>query len=435
MDLIQYDLSPKIGAHVDSHLFLSILRFIEEQGLYEKKEILRGQLAVLKRTNMTDAAKDIARLLGEEDLESFDKLASEIRPKYEEHKKFVEHLGSNVLTQDVCKRLEVAQKLQLEDLKRKYEISDELVGKLYSYAKFLYECGQYSVSGMLLHHYRQFHPDEISKSIISSAWGSLASDIALESWSNAAQMLVHLQQIVGLDKGMSAQEVLNQRVWLAHWALFVFFRNPEMTETYTEFLVQNSRLLEAMTEATPYLLRYFVAGALLNRHPRKRLSLKDVGTVLEANKGRYDDPITKFFRALKLDFDFEEAGKQLRVCRSILENDYFLSIWVASFMENARLLFFETYAKMHEKLNLSVLSQILFLEDATPSDPLKWVFNAIKVCQIDAKIDAEEGTISITPNTTNPYQRIMERTKAFVGRTQSFTRSGPGPRGQRGGKQ
>jgi translation initiation factor 3 subunit E len=431
MDLIQYDLSPKIGAHVDSHLFLSILRFIEDQGLYEEKEILRGQLAVLKRSNMTDAAKDIARHLGEEDLESFDKLASEIRPKYEEHKKFVEHLGSDVLTQEVCKRLEVAQKLQLEDLKRKYEISEELVGKLYSYAKFLYECGQYSASGMLLHHYRQFHPDEISKSIISSAWGSLASDIALESWSNAAQMLAHLQQIVGLDKGMSAQEVLNQRVWLAHWALFVFFRNPDMAETYTEFLVQNSRLLEAMTEATPYLLRYFVAGALLMRYRRK----KDVVAVLEANTGRYDDPITKFFRALKLDFDFEEAGKQLRVCRSILENDYFLSMWSVKLMENARLLFFETYAKMHEKLCLPVLSEILFLEDAQPSDPLKWVFNAIKVCQIDAKIDAEEGTISITPSTVNPYQRIMERTKAFVGRTQSFTRSAPGPRHQRGGKQ
>jgi translation initiation factor 3 subunit E len=58
-------------------------------------------------------------------------------------------------------------------------------------------------------------------------------------------------------------------------------------------------------------------------------------------------------------FDFDGAQEKLQACREVLDNDLFLYNHAHIFMEEARQLIFETYCRIHQKIDIVMLAQKL----------------------------------------------------------------------------
>lgn len=109
----------------------------------------------------------------------------------------------------------------------------------------------------------------------------------------------------------------------------------------------------------------------------------------------YKDPITEFVECLYVNFDFDGAQKKLRECEQVrddivqcidvltvvfycactillcvcnncecvcidqvLDNDFFLVACVDDFIENARLLVFETFCRIHQCITIEYVAVI-----------------------------------------------------------------------------
>ena len=63
---------------------------------------------------------------------------------------------------------------------------------------------------------------------LSSLWGKLATEILTQDWENALDDLNRLKEV--LDSGVTTSsplQALQQRTWLIHWSLFVFFNHAK----------------------------------------------------------------------------------------------------------------------------------------------------------------------------------------------------------------
>lgn len=80
--------------------------------------------------------------------------------------------------------------------------------------------------------------------------------------------------------------------------------------------------------------------------------LKDLVRVVRQEAYEYRDPITEFLRALYVDFDFEEAQRQLSEAGPLLRGDFFLQGSTDSFVEAARHLISESYCKIHQRIDI-----------------------------------------------------------------------------------
>ena len=66
----------------------------------------------------------------------------------------------------------------------------------------------------------------------------------------------------------------------------------------------------------------------------------------------YSDPITEFVAELLLEFNFDSARERLLACEKVLASDFFLGPLSAEFMEQARLVLFETLARIHKRVDI-----------------------------------------------------------------------------------
>lgn len=66
----------------------------------------------------------------------------------------------------------------------------------------------------------------------------------------------------------------------------------------------------------------------------------------------YKDPVTEFIECLYVNFDFDGAQQKLRDCKTVLMNDFFLVACLDDFIENARLLIFETFCRIHQCISI-----------------------------------------------------------------------------------
>lgn len=64
----------------------------------------------------------------------------------------------------------------LEYIEGKYEFKIEMLGALFRYAKFQYECGNYSAASICLYYYRNLVPHD-DPNYLNALYGKLASEI------------------------------------------------------------------------------------------------------------------------------------------------------------------------------------------------------------------------------------------------------------------
>merc|ERR1711978_833262 len=117
-------------------------------------------------------------------------------------------------------------------------------------------------------------------------------------------------------------------------------------------------------------------------------------------------------------FDFDSAQQKLRECEAVLSTDFFLVACLQDFIENSRLMIFETFCRIHQCISISMLAQKL---NMTPEEAERWIVNLIRNAKLDAKIDSKLGHVVMGTQTMSPYQTLIEKTKALSFRSQMLS--------------
>ncbi|KIL62675.1 hypothetical protein M378DRAFT_12733 [Amanita muscaria Koide BX008] len=127
--------------------------------------------------------------------------------------------------------------------------------------------------------------------------------------------------------------------------------------------------LNTIQTSCPWILRYLSAAAVLSRKTSSSQSAPGAPPVSSRVRNalreiiksfsQYQDPITTFLKELYVEFDFEAAQKALKEAVDLVGNDFFLGEFKDDFLDNARYLISEAYCRIHQKIDVSDLSERL----------------------------------------------------------------------------
>merc|ERR1739838_1026730 len=164
----------------------------------------------------------------------------------------------------------------------------------------------------------------------------------------------------------------------------------------------------------PWMLRYLSTAVITNKSQRRNV-MKDLIKVIQEESYTYQDPITSFIEDLYVNFDFDGAQQKLRDCETVLVNDFFLVACLDDFIENSRMMIFETFCRIHQCISISMLADKLSM---SPEEAEKWIVNLIRNAKLDAKIDSKLSHVVMGNNAVSPYQQVIEKTKSLSFRSQ-----------------
>ena len=117
--------------------------------------------------------------------------------------------------------------------------------------------------------------------------------------------------------------------------------------------------------------RYLSTAVVINKNSRRNVML-DLVKVIQEESYTYKDPITSFIEDLYVNFNFDGAQQKLRQCEEVLESDFFLVSCLNDFIENSRLMIFETFCRIHQCISISMLAEKL---NMNPNEAEKWIGN------------------------------------------------------------
>lgn len=420
--MAEYDLTSRIAPHLDRHLVFPLLEFLQERQLYNDDQILKAKIELLSDTNMVDYAMDIHKSLyhteevPQEMVDRRVEVVARLRSLEEAAAPLVTFLQNASLVQE----LRSDKQYNLQMLNDRYQIGAEQIEALYQYAKFQFECGNYSGAADYLYQYRALCTN--SDRSLSALWGKLAAEILMQNWDAAVEELNRLKEIIDSKSFSSPLNQLQNRIWLMHWSLFIFFNHENGRNGIIDLFFQD-RYLNAIQTNAPHLLRYVATATVINK--RRRNMLKELIKVIQQEQYSYKDPITEFLECLYVNYDFEGAQKKLQECETVIMNDPFLGKQVEDgnfttvplrdeFLENARLFIFETYCRIHRCIDISVLAEKL---NMNYDEAERWIINLVRNSKLDAKLDSLSGTLVMETNHPNVYEQIIENAKNLNLRT------------------
>jgi len=416
--MAQYDLTAKTGANLDRHLVFPLMEFQSDRATFEKKGLDLAKLDLLTDTNMVDFALDIYKsIYGNEEIPvHFEQKRTEVLRLLKSHSEKIQPILKIMDSEEVKKQIDSTRegKQLFEFLERNHDFTLEMLNTIFDYANFQYKCGNYSAAGEYLYFHRALVQPEDPKAI-PSLWGKLASNILMQEWDSAYEDVHRLREIIDQSYGDDQLKLLQNRTWLIHWSLFVFFNHPKGRDTIVDLFLFTPSYLNTIQTTCPWVLRYLATAVITNK--KRRAALKEVVRVIQQESYAYQDPITEFIECLYVNFDFDKAQEKLRECETVLSNDFFLVDCANDFMENARLFIFETFCRIHQCISIDKLSDKLNLSE---EEAERWIVNLIRVSpfKLDAKIDSKLGHVLMEMPTVSPYEQIIEKTKTLAMRTQ-----------------
>ncbi|KAG5552509.1 hypothetical protein RHGRI_010556 [Rhododendron griersonianum] len=456
--MANYDLTPRIAPNLDRHLVFPILEFLQERQLYADEDILKAKIELLNNTNMVDYAMDIHKSLYH--TEEVPQEMVERRVEVVARLKALEEAAAPLVTflqnPNAVGELRAEKQYNLQMLSERYQvdtyalvlsllkynfnqIGPEQIEALYQYAKFQFECGNYSGAADYLYQYRGLCTN--NERSLSALWGKLAAEILMQNWDVALEELNRLKEIIDSKSFASPLNQVQSRIWLMHWSLYIFF-NHDNGRTQIIDLFNQDKYLNAIQTNAPHLLRYLATSFIVNK--RRRPQFKDFIKVIQQEQYSHEDPITEFLACIYVNYDFDAAQKKMRECEEltcaaaipftwhradqVILNDPFLGKRVEEgnfvplrdeFLENARLFIFETYCRIHQRIDMGYVLFMVLAEklNLNYDEAERWIVNLIRTSKLDAKIDSKLGTVVMEPNHPNVYEQLIDHTKAMSGRT------------------
>ncbi|KAG0783099.1 hypothetical protein G6F63_010172 [Rhizopus arrhizus] len=394
----KHDLTMKMIPFLDRHLVFPLLEFLELKEVYVSKDLLKAKYDLFQNSNMVDFVLDLYNKLN----------STEEAPKGTSSDTFL-----NITNISLAEFSEKREKVlgQMEDLRSKAQkFTDDSINILYEFGQFQYNCGDYGGAADYLYHYRILSTD--ADRSLSATWGKMAAEILTGNWDGALEEMQKLRESIDQKSFASPLQQLQQRTWLLHWSLFVFFNHPKGRDCIVDMFL-SPQYINTIQTSCPWILRYLTTAVVTNK--RRKHQMKELVKIIEQELYEYQDPVTQFIEALFVHFDFEGAQKKLKECEDVLMNDFFLAATQEDFMESARQFISETYCRIHQKIDIKEMSQRLNLSE---EEGEKWIVNLIRDTRVDAKIDFEENTVIMNTPVTSIYQQVIERTKTLSFRSQ-----------------
>ncbi|KQK20343.1 eukaryotic translation initiation factor 3 subunit E [Brachypodium distachyon] len=426
--MAEHDLTARMAAQMDCHLVFPLLEFLQERQLYADDQILEAKIRLLSGTNMVDYAMDIHKSLHGTDDVPADMVArrSEVVARLRTLDEAAAPLVGFLSNPQLVQELRPDKQYNIHMLQERYQIGPDQIEALYQYAKFQFECGNYSGAADFLYQYRALCTN--SERSLSALWGKLAAEILMQNWDVAQEELNRLKELIDSKNFSSPINQLHSRIWLMHWSLFIFFNHENGRNGIIDLFFQD-RYLNAIQTNAPHLLRYLAAAVVVNK--RRRNMLKELIKVIQQEQQCYKDPITEFLECLYVNYDFDGAQQKLIECEQVILNDPFLGKRIEEgnfitvplrdeFLENARLFIFETYCRIHRCIDIGMLAEKM---NMTYDEAELWIMNLVKSSKLDAKIDSVTGTLIMTTNHVNVHEQIIENMKNLNARTYMLAKS------------
>jgi hypothetical protein len=150
---------------------------------------------------------------------------------------------------------------------------------------------------------------------LEAMWGKLAAEILTQNWESAMSDVYQIRDLIdNASSKTTPLQQLQQRSWLVHFSLFVFFNHPRGRDGIVD-LFFSSAYINTIQTTSPWILRYLTTAVITNK--RRRNQLKDLHKVIQTERYQYHDPITEFIHHLYVDCDFDGAQKSLSECEEV----------------------------------------------------------------------------------------------------------------------
>ncbi|OXA62558.1 eukaryotic translation initiation factor 3 subunit E-B [Folsomia candida] len=421
--MAQYDLTSKISQNLDRHLVAPLLEFIAGQNIYNQQEVLQSKLDLLVETKMVDYAIDVFKKLHPEKeippkfMEKRTKVVEEYKSVQESSKPITAILESAELAEQISNSRDYRQ--LVEYLAKAHNFKPEMIDSIYDYAKLYYECGDYSTASQYLNLHNELVPSS-DKNYLSGLWGKLACNILLHQWEYGLEDFEKLKTFIDEDPFRNALQTLQQRTWLLHWGLYLYFNHTKGWDFLLDLLSNNAKYLNVIQTTCPHILRYWATAVIISKHSRHSSAMKELVAVIQQETYTYKDPITEFIKCLHVNFDFDGAQQKLKECERVLSNDFFLISCYNDFIDHARLMIFETFCRIHQCISIGMLAEKL---DMTTDEAERWIVNLIRNARLDAKLDSKLGHVVMGTSKISPYQQIIGKTEFLNMRSQVLANS------------
>lgn len=417
--MAEHDLTYTIAPYLDKHLIFPLLEFLEQTELFYSKDVLTAKCKLLEQTSMVDLLVDINGTLHPDQtdappalVEKRNGVLAKLKELSEASAPIVSLLTSDEVQEQVA-RSEGDGNMLRQYLEANHSFKEADLDTLFDYSQILFDIGKYQDAEIILYQYYILSND--AKKTFAALWGKFASAILSTHWESALEDLNRLKEFIDDKIGFSHLVQLQQRTWLIHWSLFVFFNHPQGRDGIIDLFLYQPAYSNTIQTVCPHILRYLTTAVITNK--KRSFAVKDLVKIIQQESYTYRDPITEFLECLYVKFDFEGAQKKLAECETVLKNDFFLVSCRDDFIENARLFIFETYCRIHNTISISQLAVKLNMDEERAEE---WIVNLIRDARLDAKIDSKAGNVLMTPQVPSIYHQVIEKTKGLSFRSEAI---------------
>ena len=130
-------------------------------------------------------------------------------------------------------------------------------------------------------------------------------------YDSALETLNRLKELIDTHLMADPLKQLQQRTWLLHWSLFVFWNIDDGRSKLIEMFM-TERFMAALQINAPHLLRYLSAAYLISKTDKDRsqkwkVQLKNLVTIIVQESYQHTDPVSDFLKCVYKDYNFDLA--------------------------------------------------------------------------------------------------------------------------------